>query len=102
MFDKAKQIYELQKKARAVQKELKETEIEAKSNDGYVTVVFNGEQHLVEISINEEALDSSKKRVLEDDLKNAISQAIARSQALAAEKSKEMMGSMNLNIPGLS
>lgn len=102
MFDKAKQIYELQKKARAIQKELKETEIEAKSNDGYVTVVFNGEQHLVEISVEEIALKPENKKSLENDLKNAISQAIARSQALAAEKTKSMMGDMNLNIPGLN
>ena len=101
MFDKAKQVYELQKKAKTIQKELKETEIEANSNDGFVTVVFNGEQHLTELTINEEALKPENKQTLESDLKNAISQAIARSQALAAEKTKAMMGDMNLKIPGL-
>jgi hypothetical protein len=101
MLDKAKQLYDLQKKARAIQKELKETEVEANSNDGFVTVVFNGEQHLVELEINEEALKPENKKTLENDLRNAISQAIARSQALAAEKTKAMMGDMNLNIPGL-
>jgi DNA-binding YbaB/EbfC family protein len=102
MFDKAKQVYELQKKAKAIQKDLRETEIEAGSNDGFVRVVFNGEQHLVEVSIDENALKPENKKALENDFKNTISQAIARSQALAAEKTKEMMGDMNLNIPGLS
>lgn len=102
MFEKAKQVYELQKKAKAIQKDLRDTEIEASSNDGFVTVVFNGEQHLVEVSLDESALKPENKKALENDLKNAISQAIARSQALAAEKTKEMMGDMNLNIPGLS
>jgi len=102
MFDKAKQIYELQKKAKAIQKDLKDTEIEAESSDGFVKVVFNGEQHLVEVSIDENSLKSENKKALENDLKNTISQAIARSQALAAEKTKEMMGDMNLNIPGLN
>jgi len=101
MLDKAKQLYDLQKKARAIQKELKETEVEANSNDGFVTVVFNGEQHLVELEINEEALKPENKKTLENDLRNAISQAIARSQALAAEKTKAMIGDMNLNIPGM-
>jgi len=98
-FSKARELYDLQKKARKIQKELKDTEIEAKSNDGWVTVVFNGEQHLTDIDIKEEALKADNKRELEKDLKNTISQAIARAQAHAAEKMKEIAG--NLNIPGL-
>ena len=98
-FSKAKELYELQKKARAIQKELKNTEIEASSNDGWVTVVFNGEQHLTDIDINEEALKPENKRTLEQDLKNTVSQAVSRSQAHAAEKMRAIAG--NLNIPGL-
>ena len=98
-FSKARELYDLQKKARKIQKELKDTEIEAKSNDGWVTVVFNGEQHLTDIDIADEALIVENKKELEKDLKNTISQAIARAQAHAAEKMKEIAG--NLNIPGL-
>lgn len=98
-FSKAKELYELQKKARKIQKELKETEIEAKSNDGWVTVVFNGEQHLIDVNIANEALKEENKRELEKDLKNTITQAIARAQAHAAEKMKEIAG--NLNLPGM-
>lgn len=98
-FSKARELYDLQKKARKIQKELKDTEIEAKSNDGWVTVVFNGEQHLTDIDIADEALTPENKRELEKDLKNTISQAIARAQAHAAEMMKEIAG--NLNIPGL-
>lgn len=98
-FSKMKDLYELQKKARKIQKELKETEIEAQSNSGWVTVVFNGEQHMTGIDIAEEALRPENKRELEKELKNTISQAIARAQAHAAEKMKEIAG--NLNIPGM-
>ena len=98
-FSKARDLYELQKKARAIQKELKNTEIEASSNDGWVKVVFNGEQHLVDIDIDESALKPENKRALEQDLKNTVSQAVSRSQAHAAEKMKEIAG--GLNIPGL-
>ena len=98
-FSKAKQLYDLQKKAKQIQKELKETEIEAKSSDGWVTVVFNGEQHLTDIDIADEALTPENKKELEKDLKNTISQAISRAQAHAGEKMKEIAG--NLNIPGL-
>ena len=98
-FGKMKDLYELQKKARAVQKELKGVEVEASSNDGWVTVVFNGEQHMTDIEIADEALTPENKRELEKDLKNTISQAIARAQAHAAERMREIAG--NLNIPGL-
>jgi len=98
-FSKAKQLYDLQKKARQIQKELKDTEIEAKSSDGWVTVVFNGEQHMTDIEISDEAFESGNKKELEKDIKNTVSQAVARAQAHAAERMKEIAG--NLNIPGL-
>lgn len=98
-FSKMKDLYALQKKARAIQKELKDTEIEAKSSNGWVTVVFNGEQHLVSIDIAEEALHPENKRALEKELKNTVTQAISRAQAHAAEMMKEIAG--GLNIPGL-
>ena len=98
-FGKIRDMYKLQKQAREIQKELKDTEIEAKSNDGWVTVVFNGEQHLQEITLDEEALRPENRKELEKQLVNTISQAISRSQALAAEKMKSVMG--DLNLPGM-
>jgi len=98
-FGKVKDLYKLQKQARAIQKELKDTEIEAKSADGWVTVVFNGEQHLTEVELSAEALKPENKKELEKQMLNTISQAISRSQALAAEKMKDVMGGMGL--PGM-
>ena len=98
-MSKMKELYKLQKEAKAIQKELKDTEIEAKSADGWVTVVFNGEQHLQEVEIAEEALRPENKREIEKQLKNTMSQAISRSQALAAERMKDVMG--GLGLPGM-
>ncbi|MFA5158641.1 MAG: YbaB/EbfC family nucleoid-associated protein [Patescibacteria group bacterium] len=98
-FGKVKDLYKLQKQAREIQKELKDTEIEAKSNDGWVTVVFNGEQHLTEVSLDADALKPENKKELEKQILNTVSQAISRSQALAAEKMKDVMGGMG--IPGM-
>ena len=99
MFDKARQMYDLQKKARAIQKELKDTEVEAKAADGAVTVVFNGEQHIQSVEIAEEMLDPANKAELEKALQQAIAECISRVQAIAAEKMKAIAG--NLNIPGM-
>lgn len=98
-FSKAKYLYNLQKQARAIQKELKNTEIEARSNNGSVVVVMNGEQHLVDIKIADEAFSLENKNELERDIKNVVTQAISRAQAYAAEKMKSIAG--DLNIPGL-
>ena len=99
MFDKAKQVWELQKKARAIQKELKETEVEAKAADGKVKDVFNGEQHIQTVEIDHEMVNEEKKQDLEKALQKAIAEAISRVQAIAAEKMKAIAG--NLNIPGM-
>ena len=98
-FGKMKDLYKLQKQAREIQRELRDTEIEARSNDDWVTVVFNGEQHLQEITLADEALRPENRQELEKQLVNTISQAISRSQALAAEKMKSVMGDMGL--PGM-
>lgn len=101
MMDKMKQLYDMQKKAKQIQKELKDTEIEAKSADGGVTVVFNGEIHIVEVSIDESLLSPEKKHQLEQDVKNTVAQAISKAQAIAAEKAKSMMGDLGINLPGM-
>lgn len=104
MLDKmrqAKELFEMQKKAKAMQKELKDTEIEAVSPDGSVTVVFNGELKLVELKIDENYLDDHTMRDLQRVLSTTISESMSKAQMVAAEKTREIMKGMNLNIPGL-
>jgi len=101
-FQDMKKLWELQKKAKAMQKELKETEVEAKSSDGKISVVFNGEMHLKDLAIDSSLLTSANKEQLEQQLKTVIAEALSRTQALSAAKAKEMMGDMGLNLPGMS
>ena len=99
MFDKAKQMYQLQKKARAIQKELRDTEIESISNDGSVKVIFTAENKIKEVEIDEAALKVENKRDLERKLVQTISEAISRAQGIASEKMKDVMG--DLGMPGM-
>lgn len=101
MFDKAKEIYQLQKKAKEVQKELKNTEVEAQSSDGKITIVFTADQKIKSIEFSEDALGSLSKKELEEKLVHVIAEAISRTQAVAAEKTKGLMSEMGLNIPGM-
>jgi nucleoid-associated protein EbfC len=99
-FSKAKDTYELVKKARALQKELKETEIEARSEDDRIVVVFNGEQKIVSIEVSEEWLNPEHKKALEKELVTVIGQAVTKAQAVATEQMKKIAGDLNLP-PGL-
>ena len=101
MLDKAKELYQLQKKAREVQKELKNIEVESKSVDGQVSVVFSGDQRMKSVSIDESLLVAAKKRELEEKLVKVISEGLSRAQGVAAEKTKGLMGEMGINIPGM-
>jgi len=95
-FGKAKDTYDLIKKARALQKELKDTEIEASNTAETLTVVFNGEQRMTEIHIDESWLEPNQKAALEKELLNVIGQAVSKAQAVAAEKMKGIAGDLNL------
>jgi DNA-binding YbaB/EbfC family protein len=101
MLDKMKQVYQLQKQAREMQKALRDTEIEAEGRKNWVTVVVNGELHVESITISEEALAPGQKRDLERELLETLREALQKAQAIAAEKSKEMMKAMNIDLPGL-
>jgi len=87
-------------KAREVQKQLKNTEIEAKSANGYVSVVFNAEMHVKKVELSDEAMQA-EKRVLEQELQKTIAEGLSRAQAVATEKTKDMMKDMNINLPGM-
>lgn len=101
MLDKMKQLYQVQKQAREMQKELRETEIEAQGLDGRVSVVINGELKVEKVSIADELLDPAKKKELERGLEDTMREAFTKGQAIAAEKSKEMMKALNIDIPGM-
>ena len=101
MFDKAKQLYQLQKKAKKIQKELKDTEIEATNNDKTISVVYNGEQKLVDLKIDDSWLEAGKKDELIKEILKLASEASSRASALAADEMKDVMKEMGMNIPGL-
>ena len=102
MLDKMKQLYEFQRKARAIQKELANSIIDASREDGKIRVVFNGEQKLQSISISEEFLRPERKTELEGHLKSCIGEAITRSQQVAAGKMKDIAGQMGISgLPGM-
>lgn len=101
MMSKVGDTMRLVKKAREIQRKLKDTEIEAASKDGKISVIFNGEQHIKKLVIDESLLSPAQKFELERGLVNVIGQAISQSQAVAAEEMKAVAGDLNINLPGV-
>lgn len=94
MFDQAKNLYQLQKQAKEIKKELQNIHIEAEVEG--VIVIINGEQEVVSVTIPEEAQQNPNK--LQENLVKAFNKAIKKSQQIAAEKMKGVMG--GLGLPG--
>lgn len=86
-------------KMRKLQKELAKQIIEVEAGDGAVVVTINGEQKIKKINIDPEQIDLDDIEELEGWIESAIKEAIDKSQKVAAEKMKPMMGQLgNLGL----
>ncbi len=93
------QARELKSKMEKAQKELGNTIVEAESGKGAVKVSINGQQKIQSIKISPKVIDPGKAEHLEELVLKAVSEAIAKSQKLAAKQLGGLTG--GLKIPGL-
>lgn len=89
-FDQAKLLM----KARKLQKDLQKEIITVHTGEGAVKVEITGEQKIRKITIDPEAIDLNDIGQLENWVEEAVKEAIAASQKIAAEKMKPMMGAL--------
>jgi nucleoid-associated protein EbfC len=95
MFNQAKMIMKIKK----AQKELANEIIEVEAGDGAVVVRITGEQKIKNIQIDPEQVDLEDIHELERWIETAVKEAISRSQQVAAEKMKPLMGGLgNLGL----
>lgn len=94
-FERSKALLELKKIQTALAKEIVETQ----AGNGAVTVRMNGEQHIQGVTLSPELIRDAELSQVEKWIESAVSQAITRSQQLAAEKMKSIAG--GLGLPGL-
>lgn len=95
MLDQAKMVMKMRK----LQKELAKEIIEVEAGDGAVVVKISGEQKIKKIEINPESVDLEDIGELERWVETAVKEAINKSQQVAAEKMKPVMGQLgNLGL----
>lgn len=90
MFDQAKMVMQ----AKKLQKELSKMIIEASAGDDAVVVQITGEQKIKSIKIDPEQVDLDDINTLERQVEEAVKIAISKSQEVAADKMKPLMGSL--------
>jgi DNA-binding YbaB/EbfC family protein len=94
-FDQAKMLMRVKK----IQGELQKMVIEVEKGDGAVKVEITGEQKLKKVRIDPEYVDLEDIGQLERWIEDAVKEAIAESQRIAAEKMQPMMGALgNLGL----
>jgi len=94
------QAQKLQSKLAQAQEELSNITVEASSGGGAVKVTMNGQQKIQSVKISPEVINSDDVELLEDLVLTVVSEAITKSQEVAAEHLGELTG--GLKIPGLT
>jgi DNA-binding YbaB/EbfC family protein len=97
MFDKMKQLMEMQKKMQEMKRQLEEADFEVTSSDGSVRIMMNGAQEVKVVSIQGE-ISAAGKSNLEQAVKDAYNKALKQSHKIAAEKMKGVVG---MDLPGM-
>jgi len=90
MLDQMKMIAKMKK----AQKDLANEIIEVEAGDGAVLIRINGEQKIKKVQLNAELIDFDDIAELERWIEQAVKEAITKSQQVAAEKMKPLMGGL--------
>ncbi len=95
-----KKARELKSNLDKAQKELSNITLEGSSGKGAVKVIINGQQKIQSIKISPMVIDPNKPEKLERLVLEAVSDAISKSQKLAAKNLGKLTG--GFKIPGLT
>ncbi len=94
-----KQAQQLQARLMKAQEDLENETVEASAGGGAVKVIATGKQTVQSIVIDPAAVDPDDVELLQDMVLAAVNEALAKSQALAAERLGALTG--GLKIPGM-
>ena len=94
-----KQAQKFQTKMAKLQEELSERTVEASAGGGMVTVVANGGQDVLSISIDPEVVDPDDVEMLQDLIMAAVNDALNKAKAMMNEEMGQLTKGMN--IPGM-
>jgi len=98
-----KQLQEFQSKMSKLQEEAGNQTVESSSGGGMVTVVANGRQEILSVTIEKEVIDPEDSEMLQDLVLAAVNDALSKAKTMMNEEMGKLTQGMNLpNIPGLT
>jgi len=95
-----KMMRQAQEMQETLQRQLKQTTVEATAGGGMVTVVMNGVKEIQSLTIDPEVVSADDVEMLQDLIVAAVTDAQRRADELVSQQMGGMMG--GLNIPGLT
>ena len=93
------QAKKMQKKMEEMRSELENETVEATAGGGVVKVVVNGKREIVDLNIDEDAVDPEDVEMLEDLIIAAVNEAMRNVEDMMNEEMGKLTGGMN--IPGM-
>ena len=97
-----KQAQQFQTKMAQLQEELGEKTVEASAGGGMVSVVANGRQEIISITIETEVIDPDDAEMLQDLILAAVNDALSKAKNMVNEEMGKLTHGLNLpNVPGL-
>ena len=94
-----KQVQKMQQDMAKLQEEMKTRTVECTAGGGMVKVVANGNNEIVAIEINPQAVDPEDVEMLQDLVLAAVNESLKNAQEMVAKEMSKLTGGMN--IPGL-
>lgn len=95
--DLLKNIGRVRKDLDKVQGDLKNRVVESSAGGGMVKALMNGQQELLKVTIDPQALSQGVEMV-EDLVVAAVSQALTRSKSLRSEEMEKVTGGLGINL----
>ncbi|HIC23349.1 MAG TPA: YbaB/EbfC family nucleoid-associated protein [Planctomycetes bacterium] len=94
------QAQKMQKELKAVQEDLKQRTVVGESGSGLVKVYASGQQEVLKIEIDPQAVDPDDADLLEDLILVAVQQALHKAKELSEKETSRITGGMS--FPGMS
>lgn len=94
MLKDIKKLMELRKEAKNIQAKLKKIHIEASDDNNNVKITMDAEQKVLKVEILQEV----EKNQMESSLVDAMNKAIKKSQEIAAENMKGILGDLSAGM----
>lgn len=96
MFQNMKKIYEMQKQAKAIQKQLKDELIEVEGDEGAIVLTMNAAMEVLDLKLKYEELGREKPNdaILAKKILEVFKKGLEIAQKISQEKMKPLAGDM--------